>query len=87
MDRLLGHWEALLEGAVADPGRRLSELPLLSEVERHQILVEWNDTRGEFPGDRGLDELFEAQVARTPDAVAVTDGARRLTYRELSRRA
>jgi amino acid adenylation domain-containing protein len=87
VDRLLGHWEALLEGAVADPGRRLSELPLLSEVERHQILVEWNDTRGEFPGDRGLDELFEAQVARTPDAVAVTDGARRLTYRELSRRA
>jgi amino acid adenylation domain-containing protein len=87
IDRLLGHWETLLAGAVADPDRRLSTLPLLDEAERRRILVEWNATSGEFPGDRGLDELFEAQVARTPDAVAVTDGTRRMTYRELSRRA
>ena len=85
--RMLAHWRILLEGAVSDPERRLSELPLLTEVERRQLLVEWNDTAAEFPADQCIHQLFEAQVARTPEAVAVVFGAQRLTYAELNARA
>src|SRR6218665_1895135 len=85
--RFAGHLVCLLEGIVAAPDTRLSELPLLSETERHQILEEWNATRTEFPRDTPLHALFEAEVARRPDAVAVEDAHQRLTYRELDTRA
>ncbi|MGE5825553.1 MAG: condensation domain-containing protein, partial [Bacteroidota bacterium] len=62
MERLVGHFRVLLEGIVADPGQRISHLPLLTEPERHQLLVEWNDTAVEYPRDRCIHELFEAQV-------------------------
>jgi len=65
--RLAGHFQTLLEGIVADPEQRVLELPLLTEKERHQILVEWNDTASKYPRDRCINELFEAQVERTPD--------------------
>ncbi|HVG11012.1 MAG TPA: amino acid adenylation domain-containing protein [Thermoanaerobaculia bacterium] len=85
--RLLGHFEVLLRAAVADPGQRLSGLPLLAGPERQQ-LVEWNDTRTSFPeGEACLHRLIEAQVERSPDAVAVVCAGERLTYRELDRRA
>jgi len=71
MRRLVGHFQVLLEGIVADPNRRLSELPLLTDAERWQVLMEWNDTEVEYPQDQCIHELFEAQVERTPDAVAV----------------
>jgi amino acid adenylation domain-containing protein/FkbM family methyltransferase len=87
MARMLGHFRNLLEGIVADPERRLSEIAMLSESERRQLLVEWNDTGGDYPRDRRVHELFEAQVQRTPDAVAVVFDERRLTYRELNARA
>jgi len=61
----------MLEGIVADPDQRLSELPLLTEAERHQLLVEWNDTEVEYPRTKCIHELFEEQVERTPDAIAV----------------
>jgi amino acid adenylation domain-containing protein len=86
MDRMVGHYRTLLESIVADPDRRLSGLPLLIETERHRLLVEWNDTTTKYPRDRCVHELFEEQVQRTPDAVAVI-GDERLTYRELNRRA
>ena len=85
--RMLGHYERLLEGIVADPDASIAGLPLLTEKERHQILAEWNDTALEYPRDRCIHELFEAQVARTPDAIAVAGKDRQLTYRELSVRA
>src|SRR6185436_9525773 len=76
----------LLEAAAAAPDRRLSELPLLSNAELHQVVEEWNDTRQ--PGGEGtLHELFAAQAARTPDAVAVAGIGEELTYRDLERRA
>ena len=81
--RLLGHFEVLLEGIVANPDQRLSELPILTEAERHQLLVEWNDTKTDYPNDKCIHELFEAQVERTPDAVAVVFEDKQLTYREL----
>ncbi len=86
-DRLLGHFRTLLAGAVADPSRRLSDLPLLAAAEREQLLVVWNDTRRDFPGDLCLHDLVAAQAARTPGAEAVVDREARLTYAELRRRA
>jgi amino acid adenylation domain-containing protein len=87
IERMLGHYQTLLQGIVADPNRRLSELPLLMESERHQMLVTWNDTRAEYPKGVCVHQLFEAQVERTPDAVAVVFENQRLTYRELNERA
>ncbi|MDQ3172664.1 MAG: amino acid adenylation domain-containing protein, partial [Acidobacteriota bacterium] len=85
--RMLGHFEVLLEGIVSNPERRLSELPLLTEAERHQLLVEWNATESEFGRDQTVAEIFEAQVKRTPDAIAVVYEGEQLTYGELNRRA
>ncbi|MBC1236345.1 MULTISPECIES: non-ribosomal peptide synthetase [Nostoc] len=85
--RLVGHLQTLLTGIVANPQQRLSELPLLSESERHQLLVQWNDTEVEYPHQLCTHQLFEAQVERTPDAVAVVFGDKQLTYRELNTKA
>jgi amino acid adenylation domain-containing protein len=85
--RLLEHYRTVLEGIVANPERRLSELPLLSEAERQQVLVEWNVTQAQYPKDTCIHELFEAQVERTPKAIAVVGGEERLSYWELNRRA
>jgi len=85
--RMLGHFKTLLEGMATNPEAELSELPLLTEVERKKILVEWNDTRADFPKDTCVHELFEAQAARTPDALAVADAKNRWTYHELNERA
>ncbi len=87
VERLLGHYGRLLEGVVADPDCRISALPLLSEEERRQVLVEWNRTERELPRDATLAGLFEAQVERTPDAVAVVFEGESVSYRELNRRA
>ena len=87
IERMVGHFSTLLEAAAANPEGRLSELPLLTEAERRQVLVEWNQTRIPYPKDRCLHELFEGQVKRTPDAVAIVFEDRRLTYRQLDERA
>ena len=87
MLRLLGHFRTLLEGIVANPEQRLADLPLLTPAERHQLLVEWNDTRKDYPQDTCIHELFEAQVERTPEAVAVVCEDQQLTYRQLNSRA
>jgi len=85
--RLLGHWRTLLEGMIASPHARLSDLPLLAAEEMHQALVEWNATTVEDPREAFLPELFEAQAARTPDAVAAEIEGREASYRELNDRA
>ena len=85
--RMLGHFRTLLEAVVADPNRRISELPILDEAERHRILVEWNDTKREYPHDQCIHELFEEQVQRTPDAVAVVFEGQQLSYQELNTQA
>ncbi|XYH99293.1 amino acid adenylation domain-containing protein [Sorangium sp. So ce1128] len=86
-ERLSGHYARLLEEIVEDPHRGIEELPLLTEAERQQIVVAWNQTQAPRPEDRCIHELFEAQAARTPDAAAVISGDRRLTYRELNARS
>src|SRR6185312_2775931 len=74
INRLLEHFENLLEGIALNPARRLSELPLLSDAERRQVVTEWNNTETEYPRDKCIHELFEAQVERTPNAPAVVFG-------------
>src|SRR5207248_2839571 len=85
--RMLGHLSSLLEGIAADPKLPLSALPLLTEPERRQLLVEWNATEAEYPRDRCVHELFEAQAERAPNRVAVAFEGAQLTYHELDRRA
>ncbi|MFY0565971.1 non-ribosomal peptide synthase/polyketide synthase [Archangium lansingense] len=85
MQRLLEHWRsALLALASAS---RVDEVSLLSEAERHQVLVQWNDTSADFPAEACIHHLFEQQVALRPDAIAVEFGDQRLTYRQLEARS
>jgi amino acid adenylation domain-containing protein len=86
-ERMLGHFEALVSGALAAPRSRLSALTLLSEAERRELLVTWNDTRADFPAELTVPELFEAAARRSPGAVAVSRGGETLLYRELEERA
>ncbi|MCP4660627.1 MAG: AMP-binding protein, partial [bacterium] len=85
--RLVGHLEGLLEGAVDDPEKRLSELPWLRPAEQRQLLVEWNDTAGDYPGELSIARLFELRAERVPEAVAAVFGDESLSYGELNRRA
>ena len=85
IDRLGGHFATLLAGAMADPERRLSELPLLTAAEERQLAA-WN-APVQMPPEEGLHARFEAWAARTPHAVAVVCGDRSLTYGELNDRA
>jgi amino acid adenylation domain-containing protein len=85
--RLLEHFGIVLEAIVAEPGQRISELPLVRENERRQMLDEWNQTRAEYPLDKRLHQLFEEQAERTPEAVAVVFEDARLSYAELNQRA
>ncbi|HZN91438.1 MAG TPA: amino acid adenylation domain-containing protein, partial [Myxococcales bacterium] len=87
ISRMAGHLRTLLEGVVENPEQRLSELPLLTQAERHTLLVAWNDTRAEYPGGACMHQPFEAQVKRTPDAVALVNRGQSLSYAELNRRA
>ncbi len=86
-ERMLGHLETLLRGALAEPAAPLGRLPLLTAAERETILVEWNDTAVEFPRERCLHELFEQRVKHCPDAPAVVHDGRSLTYAALDARA
>ena len=85
--RLLGHFQRVLEGVVANPDERIWKLPLLTGAERHQLLVGWNDTAAGYARDRCVHELIEDQAGRTPEAVSVVFEDRQLTYRELDCRA
>ncbi|MEH2337088.1 amino acid adenylation domain-containing protein [Nostoc sp.] len=87
IERMAGHFVTLLEGVTANPQQQIYQLPLLTEAEQRKLLVEWNDTQTKHPIDKSIHQLFEAQVERTPDAVAVEFGNQRLTYDELNCRA
>ena len=84
--RMLGHFGVLLAAIAAEPNQRAADLPLLSEAERRQVLIEWNDTAVDYP-EQTVHHMVEAQVARTPGATAVTFGESSLTYSELNARA
>ncbi|HEU4886061.1 MAG TPA: condensation domain-containing protein, partial [Longimicrobium sp.] len=85
--RLLGHLVRVLEQVAEDADLRLSELDLLAEAERARVVEEWNRTDAPVPSTACIHTLFEAQAARTPHAVAATDGRGSLTYVALNERA
>jgi amino acid adenylation domain-containing protein len=85
--RMQGHIESLLEAIAADPEQEIARLPLLTESESRQLLVEWNATEEPFPGDQRIQDLFEAQAAATPDAVALLTHSGPVTFGDLNREA
>jgi amino acid adenylation domain-containing protein len=87
IERLLGQYRTLLEGIVAAPDARISELPLLTDAERRQVLREWNRTEADYPREAGIHRLVETQAARVPDAVAVAFDEHTIGYGQLNARA
>ncbi|MCG1042707.1 non-ribosomal peptide synthase/polyketide synthase [Mycetohabitans sp. B8] len=87
IERLGQHWVNVLEAVAANPVQCLSELPLLGATERHQLLTAWNDTAADFSSAPILHQLFEAQVQRTPNAIAAVFETQQMTYAELDQRA
>ncbi len=85
--RWLSHFQTLVAAIVANSAQSISELALLTDDERHQLLVQWNDTAVPFSTDYAVHKLFEMQVERVPESTAVEFEGKRLTYRELNARA
>ncbi len=83
VDRWLHHYQTVLDEMVAGPTQPVSALSLLDSAERRRLLVEWNQTRADYPREKCIHQLFEEQVARTPDSIAVVFEDRKLTYAEL----
>ena len=87
MERYLGYWRRVLEGMVAEEAGRIDRLELMEEAERRQLLEEWNATAAEYPREKCVHELFEEQVERSPESVAVAYEGGQLSYGELNARA
>ena len=87
VERMVGHLRQLLEAAAQEPDQRVEQMPLLTESERHQLLFEWNDTHVDYPQEKTVVQAFEEQVARTPDAPALTFRDKTWKYRELDQKA
>ncbi|MFM6106645.1 MAG: amino acid adenylation domain-containing protein, partial [Sphaerospermopsis kisseleviana] len=87
IERMAGHFQNLLMGIVENPQQAVGEIPMLNTEERHQLLVEWNDTVRAYPREKCIHQLFESQVEKTPNAVAVVFENQQLTYLELNQRA
>ena len=83
IQRMLGHYQTILEAVAENSGQPLARLPILTEAERRCVLVDWNNTRAEL-APVCVHQLFEEQVRRTPDAVALISEGRQLTYAELN---
>ncbi|BAU65712.1 amino acid adenylation domain-containing protein [Stanieria sp. NIES-3757] len=87
INKMLLHYQTLLENVVVNPDLHLSQINLLTEAEKQQLLFEFNDNSRDYPVNQTIDQLFETQVAKTPEAIAVIDRQSQLTYRELNAKA
>ncbi len=87
VERLLSQMQRLLELMLTQPEMKLSEVSLLDDKERHQLLVEWNQTEADYPRELCLHQGFENQVQKNPEAVAIEYGEQRLTYAEVDQKA
>jgi len=85
--RMAGHFQELLTAALRSPQQPIGTLPLLTHAERQHILLQWNATETPYPFEQTVHQLFEAQAARSPQAVAVKYHDQELTYGELNGRA
>ncbi|NEP14920.1 MAG: AMP-binding protein, partial [Symploca sp. SIO2C1] len=87
IQRMLSHYQNLLSAVVENPNQPISLLPLMSQTEQQQLLVAWNDTKKDYPTDKCIHELFEAQVEKTPEAIALVFEEQQLTYSQLNSKA
>ncbi|HYW19653.1 MAG TPA: amino acid adenylation domain-containing protein [Nodularia sp. (in: cyanobacteria)] len=85
--RIAQHFQTLLEGIIANPLAKLSELPLLTPADKHQLLFEWNNTQTNWEEFGSVHQVFAEQVVKTPDAIAVVFGQQQLTYAQLNKKA
>ncbi|MBD2441617.1 condensation domain-containing protein, partial [Nostoc sp. FACHB-110] len=85
--RMMQHYVNLLTAIVTNPAQPVTQLPLLTASQTQKLLGEWNHTHSNYPHDQCIHQLFEAQVARNPDAVAVVFGNEQLTYQQLNTKA
>lgn len=85
--RMMGHWIVMLAGILNNPDEKIGYLPLLTEAERQQLLIKWNQTEADYPKDKTLHELIAAQAEKTPRAIAVSYQGKALTYAELNSQA
>ncbi len=83
IERMVEHFQILLTDIVTNPTQCIGNLPLLTPAEQDRILVQWNQTQHDYP-NTCIHQLFEAQVERTPNAVAAIFGAKQITYRQLN---
>lgn len=87
IERLASQFQTLLESAIANPETAIGELGILSAIARQQLLLEFNNTKTEYPPYQCIHRWFEAQAAQTPDSIAVVFEQQKLTYRELNAKA
>ncbi len=87
IERMVGHFQTLLAGIVADPAQRIATLPLLTDAEWHELVVARNASAQLYPRDAAYPQLFAAQVARSPDAIAAVCADAHISYRALAQRA
>jgi amino acid adenylation domain-containing protein len=87
IERMSDHFQMLLAGITTNPDRHISTLPILTDTEQQQLLFDWNNTQTDYPQDLCIQQLFEQQVEKTPDAVAIVYQDEQLTYQELNQRA
>jgi len=85
--RMMAHFFNLLQGIISDPMQAITRLPMLHEAEKHQLLIEWNETQKDFPDQACIHELFEAQVQKIPDKIALSFEDQSLTYAQLNMKA
>ncbi len=86
VQRMLGHFLQILEIVTINPDVELGKIDILTPGEREQLLIKWNNTETKYPADKCIHQLFEEQVKRTPDAIAVVYENESLTYQELNNR-
>ena len=85
--RMGDHFKELIEGILSNPTQDIQTLSLLTNPERHQLLIEWNDTKTDYPEDKTIHQLFEEQVTKSPNNIAVVYEDQELTYQQLNERA
>jgi amino acid adenylation domain-containing protein len=84
--RLVDHYKHLLEQLTRSPQKAYSEFTLLDEASYNQIVYQWNDTAKDYP-NKTIDEVFQEQVEKTPDNIALVYGGQKLTYQELNQKS
>ncbi len=87
IERLSKHMDKLLKEITTSPMKEISRINILTEREKQQLLIDWNDTVAEYPKDKCIHKLFEKQVKKNPDATAIVYEDKHLTYRELNERS